>query len=64
MLTKLYFLLRVLKFYSKQFFHFINIKQLFNDVNYISFSGVNNQLNGIPEEQNVSDEPTEATSMV
>lgn len=32
--------------------------------NAVLNNGVNNQLNGIPEEQNVSDESTEATSMV
>lgn len=34
---KLYFLLRVIKFYSLQFFHLTCIKQLFNDVSYVLF---------------------------
>lgn len=62
---KLYFLLRVIKLYS---FSTLLISSNFSMMSImfylrISFAGVNDQLNEIPEEQNVN-VASEATSMV
>lgn len=63
---KLYFLLRVIKLYS---FSTLLISSNFSMMSImfylrISFAGVNDQLNEIPEEQNGNAEPSEDTSMV